>query len=95
MCSSHIETQHYSSVLVHFLPVYFYCSQGEETLIENEKIMPQFIPSVSCAIVMVRDPTVSSHPTWLKDAKHDFTITSLSATVLSEYIMCTVVLVKF
>ena len=35
----------------------------------------QSIPSVSCAIVRARDLTASSHPTWLKEAKHYFIIT--------------------
>ena len=38
VCSSHIEAQYYSSVLVHFPPVYYYCDQGEEALIVNEEI---------------------------------------------------------
>ena len=38
VCSSHIEAQYYSSVLVHFPPVCYYCGQGEEALIDNEEI---------------------------------------------------------
>ena len=38
VCSTHIESQYYSSVLVHFPPVCYYCGQGEETLIENDEI---------------------------------------------------------
>ena len=44
----------------------------------------QLIPSISCAIVMARFPTVSSHPTGLKDTKHDIVIPSLSETVTTE-----------
>ena len=38
VCSSHTEAQYYSSVLVHFLPVCYYCGQGEEAPINNEEI---------------------------------------------------------
>ena len=41
----------------------------------------QIIPSVSCAIMRARYPTVSSHPTGIK---HDFIILSLSETVTTE-----------
>ena len=38
LCSSIIETQYYSSVLVHFPPICYFCGLGEECLINNEEI---------------------------------------------------------
>ena len=49
----------------------------------------QFIPSVSCAVVRARDLTVSSHPAWLKEAKHDFIITYyLKLSRLNDLLLC-------
>ena len=44
----------------------------------------QLIPSVSCAMVRERSPTVSSHPTGLNDVKDDFIIPSLYETVTTK-----------
>lgn len=39
VCSSYIETQYYSAVLVHFEPVCYFCGLGgEESLIDNDEI---------------------------------------------------------
>ena len=38
VCTSNMETQYYSSVLVHFEPVCFYCGICEETLVDNDQI---------------------------------------------------------
>ena len=38
VCSSYMETQYYSSVLVHFPPACYYCGLGEESLVNNEEI---------------------------------------------------------
>lgn len=38
VCSSYIEAQYYSSVLVHFPPVCYYCGVGEEALVNSDDI---------------------------------------------------------
>ena len=38
VCSSNMESQYYSSVLIHFEPVCFYCGLGEESLADNDQI---------------------------------------------------------
>ena len=38
LCAHHTEAQYYSSVLVHFPPVCYYCGQGEEALFDDEEI---------------------------------------------------------
>ena len=38
VCTSPIESQYYSAVLVHFLPVCYYCGLGEESLVDNEEV---------------------------------------------------------
>ena len=39
VCSSYIETQYYSAVLVHFEPVCYFCGLGgEESLVDSDEI---------------------------------------------------------
>ena len=38
VCTSYVESQYYSAVLVHFEPVCYYCGLDEETLVENDEI---------------------------------------------------------
>jgi len=38
VCSNNMEAQYYSSVLVHFPPVCYYCGLGEESLVNNEEM---------------------------------------------------------
>ena len=38
VCTSPIESQYYSAVLVHFPPVCYHCGLGEESLVDNEEL---------------------------------------------------------
>ena len=38
MCSSYLEPQYYSSVLVHFPPACYYCGLGEDSLVNDDEL---------------------------------------------------------
>ena len=76
VCSMHIESQYYITVLIHFPPVCYYCGQGEGALVDNEEIKELKLVMLSCnlsvfsATARVSGHTVSSHRTWPKYVKH-------------------------
>ena len=38
VCSSYLEPQYYSSMLVHFPPACYYCGLGEDSLVNDDKL---------------------------------------------------------
>ena len=39
ICKTPIESQYYSSVLVHFPPICYYCGLGEESLVDDDELV--------------------------------------------------------